>query len=565
MARSGPHFMSVFSGFVLLSVNIIVHGDPLRFRAHNAVPFSFASYYGDHMVLQQAQKSAIWGYHPENGAKVTVNLIANDAGTIIQTLSVMSRPGPVAGQFVWSAAIDGPKADSEAVFRVTAKSGSDVIMLKDVLFGDVWICSGQSNMQFSMSMVNNSKEELMNLEQYNRIRVFTLKQVESATPLYDFASGSIEELWSVPSTSTIGGPDWKYMSAVCWLYGKNIFNGLGRKVPIGLVASDWGGTPVEAWSSPDSLAACNISQHANSNDKTSNVIQDGLFVDAPGTPSHLWNSMIHPFLNMSIYGAIWYQGEANAGAPDTYNCTFPTMIEDWRMKFHEATNGATDPYFPFGFVQLAAWREGKNYTHGFPDIRWHQTADVGYVPNYRMKKVFMAVAMDLPDDTSPYSAIHPRDKQDVAQRLALSGLNIAYGKPTTYHGPTITAYFIDIGFYTLKIGLSMKIDKPHSNDGFEVCCSKDNQTYCGSGNAFWSPAPLIGYDQHSVTMSWKTCSGSWIVGLRYAWLETPCAFKQCPVYSVINELPMAPFVTNGLIGGGRVGQDGPQYLQGTLN
>lgn len=140
---------------------------------------------------------------------------------------------------------------------------------------------------------------------------------------------------------TVNGGAWQYFSAVCWFYGRNIYN--KTKIPIGLVSSNWGGTPDEAWSSPDALKECTTS------DKVKQRVCAG---PNPHDPSVLWNAMINPLLNMSIYGAIWYQGEANAGNPTKYNCSFPAMINDWRKKWNEATNGDTDILFPFGFVQV---------------------------------------------------------------------------------------------------------------------------------------------------------------------------------------------------------------------
>uniref|UniRef100_A0A2C9LSQ8 Uncharacterized protein n=1 Tax=Biomphalaria glabrata TaxID=6526 RepID=A0A2C9LSQ8_BIOGL len=116
--------------------------------------------------------------------------------------------------------------------------------------------------------------------------------------------------------------------------------------------------------------------------------------------------MVHPLLGMTIYGAIWYQGESDSGgvARDKYNCTFPTMIKDWRSNWNRASNGQTSATFPFGFVQLAPNHPSPGSTSGFTDIRWHQTADRGYVPNPDMPNVFMAVALDLPDFNSTYGS-----------------------------------------------------------------------------------------------------------------------------------------------------------------
>ncbi|XP_055957670.1 sialate O-acetylesterase [Patella vulgata] len=165
------------------------------------------------------------------------------------------------------------------------------------------------------------------------------------------------------------------------------------------------------------------------------------FEIGPRAASVLWNSMVIPLLPQTIYGAIWYQGESNTHNSDQYACLFPSMIKDWRLKFHQASMGATNQNFPFGFVQLAGNQNDSNRIAGFPAIRWSQTAKYGYAPNPKMPYTFMAVAMDLPDFKSPHGTVHPRYKQDVAERLGLAGLAVAYGeKGLSYQGPYPTSF-----------------------------------------------------------------------------------------------------------------------------
>ena len=202
----------------------------------------------------------------------------------------------------------------------------------------------------------------------------------------------------------------KFMSAVCFLYGRKVFDVTG--VPQGMVDADWGGTRVEAWSSQDVLDACDVPSNSGGDANADTV---------------LWNGMINPILRVSLKGFLWYQGEANGNYNrDLYNCTFPAMIEDWRTKFSQVSGG-TNEDAPFGFVQLASWRPDTT-DNGFPVIRWHLTADVGIVPNPYMRNVFMSSPLDTYDSKEGYpGGIHPRYKQIVAERLANAGLNIAYG------------------------------------------------------------------------------------------------------------------------------------------
>ncbi|KAG9348531.1 hypothetical protein JZ751_002267 [Albula glossodonta] len=256
--------------------------------------------------------------------------------------------------------------------------------------------------------------------------------------------------------------------------------------------------------------------------------------------SVLWNAMIYPLLNMTIKGAIWYQGEANTVFnKDKYACTFPTMIDDWRAAFHEGSGGQTAADFPFGFVQLSTFQKISR-NNGFPDIRWHQTADYGFAPNPRMKNTFMAVALDLPDEGSPWGSIHPRDKQDVAYRLTLGARAVAYGeKGVSFQGPFPTKVLLS--GKTITITYPEAISVTRSKTIFEICCSKSKKS-CGPDSQ-WVPAPIIKLGQSSIQVSTVFCEEI-ASGLRYAWRDWPCEFKACPVYSADGELPAPPFTLN---------------------
>ncbi|XP_071113690.1 sialate O-acetylesterase-like [Haliotis cracherodii] len=494
-----------------------------------AKPFSFASYYGNHMVLQKApQRTTIWGYAAKEGETITLSI--SGKGQVNTT----SFNGPMATTPVWSVQL--PAIDAGVPYSITATSSEGSIGLTDVLFGDVWICSGQSNMQFTLSMAFNATEEEADLPNYPNIRVFTVALGGSPVEEYDLLN--ISQPWSVPSTATIGGPDWSYFSGVCWLYGKYLSSHL--KYPIGLIASSYGGTRVEAWSAPNVLKKCGVSDVSGVN---------------PNSASVLWNAMMRPFLNMTIYGAIWYQGEANALSPtmNQYNCTFPAMIEDWRDKFHQGSGGQTDPVFPFGFVQLAPWRNNDTITTGFTDIRWHQTADYGYVPNDKMNNTFMAVAMDLPDFTSPYTSIHPRDKQDVSMRLCTAGLAVAYNQIeySKFNGPIPSLFTIWVADSTIQIDYDNKqtVLDIRSTTGFEVSCitlDKRSALVEVSENITWFPLPMASHDDTSVTFNYsQIClqpKDMMVSALRYAWRESPCPLKQCAVYNKESGYPAPPFV-----------------------
>ncbi|XP_017275588.1 sialate O-acetylesterase isoform X3 [Kryptolebias marmoratus] len=465
----------------------------------------FASYYGDHMVLQKApQRASLWGFGPE-GSQVTIHLSGPS------TQNITSAP---VTEGIWLVSLD--PVDAGGPYNVTAVCRGSSRTLTDVLFGDVWLCGGQSNMYFQTSQIFNASEELALSSKYPHVRTFMAALDTSDTELTDLIG--VELPWSVPSANVVS-----QFSAVCWLFGRYMYDRL--KYPVGLVESCWGGTPVEAWSSGRALKLCGLDDPE----------------DSPQTQnSALWNAMIHPLLNMTIYGAIWYQGEANANYhKDKYNCSFPAMIDDWRMAFHQGSGWQTAPDFPFGFVQLATYKENTT-DDGFPDIRWHQTADVGFVSNLRMKKTFMAVAFDLPDKTSPYGTIHPRDKQDVAHRLTLGARAVAYGeKGVAFAGPF--PYRIVSTDESVNITYDQPVSVAPSKNIFEICCS-ERKAPCGPGSS-WVPAAILSWNQTSVQLSASSCPRpSEATAVRYAWSDWPCGFKACPVYSAARILPAPPFL-----------------------
>ncbi|XP_054469024.1 sialate O-acetylesterase [Anoplopoma fimbria] len=465
----------------------------------------FASYYGDHMVLQKSPESAVlWGYGPE-GTQVTITL----SGPSKQKTSPVTVT-----KGIWRVTLDPVEAGGP--YNVTAANQSSTATLTDVLFGDIWLCGGQSNMWLQMYKIFNASQELYLAGKYPYVRTFMASLQQSEIEQTDLIQ--VELPWSVPPTNTIE------FSAVCWLFGRYLYDTL--QYPIGLVESCWGGTPIEVWSSPKALQQCGL-QQTNSGPKEYSV---------------LWNAMIHPLLNMTIKGAIWYQGEANTDYnQEKYSCSFPAMIDDWRMAFHQGSGGQTALDFPFGFVQLSTDEKGSQ-TDAFPNIRWHQTADIGYVPNLRMQRTFMAVALDLPDETSPYGTIHPRDKQDVAYRLSLGARAVAYNdNEVSFQGPFPEE--IHLFPMSLNITYDQGVSVTPSKDIFEICCT-EIQTPCGPESP-WVPAPIVHWGPTTVQLSTILCPPTEkVAALRYAWRDWPCGFKACAIYSTSGVLPAHPFIAN---------------------
>jgi sialate O-acetylesterase len=218
----------------------------------NGVP-RFANYIQDHMVLQRApQRAVVWGF---GDASTLTTLTMND-----EIYTTMSRPEAANAQneSIWSVTLD-PVSDEGPfdihVSQPLANGTLVTITLHDVLFGDVWICSGQSNMEMAVIDIFNGTEEIANAGNYPKIRLFTSARNASGTPKEELSGIWLN--WSVASPQSVGGPSFIYMSAVCWLYGRMIHQALGGR-PIGLIATSANGTAIEFWMAPKALQDCNI-------------------------------------------------------------------------------------------------------------------------------------------------------------------------------------------------------------------------------------------------------------------------------------------------------------------
>jgi sialate O-acetylesterase len=215
----------------------------------------------------------------------------------IYTKTSRSELANAQNESIWSITLD-PVSDEGPfdihVSQPLANGTLVTITIYDVLFGDVWLCSGQSNMELTVSMIHNATEEIANAGNFPKIRVFTTAHKPSALPVEELLGISLN--WSVASPHSVGGPDWVYMSAVCWLYGRMIHQALDGR-PIGLIATSWGGTFIEYWMPTKALHDCN----------TTTFVSNSVTVAL--NPSNLFNAMIYPFTRTVIYGVIWYQGK----------------------------------------------------------------------------------------------------------------------------------------------------------------------------------------------------------------------------------------------------------------
>ncbi|PVD29018.1 hypothetical protein C0Q70_11615 [Pomacea canaliculata] len=463
------------------------------------------------MVLQRAPQSAvIWGTATVEGDKVTAH-VTGPGVNIAPVVTTVSHGA-------WKLKLH-PVAE-HGPFTISFTSGEGNVTLTDVLFGDVWLCSGQSNMYFTMNQVMNNTAELQTAHNFPNIRVTRAALAESPAP-------NTTMTFDIPWTGPANTRAMQGVSAVCWLFAEYLYPHINR--PIGLIESSYGGTPIEAWSPPEAIKDC------------ASIAKRG-----PRGDSVLWNAMLNPILGTTFLGALWYQGESNANHVSKYSCQIKAMVARWRSLFSQHSMNETEADFPFGYVQLAGYNEGTAVGQ-FPGVRWAQTAGYGYSPNPALPRTFMAVAMDLPDFHSTAGPIHPRFKQDVSQRLMLGALNVAYGhSDVVFQGPFPSKFQLNAAQHTLTIEYDSGRTplEIRNNTGFEVCCSSAAATKCTEGHDHWFAAPITHHDASHVTVSTSGCGTYKATGLRYEWRTSPCNYKNCAVYGAESGLPAPPYLTH---------------------
>src|SRR5688572_29806510 len=264
--------------------------------------------FGDHMVLQQKTEAPVWGW-ADPDEEVTV------------TLGEAKATAKAGADRKWMVKIATPAASGTALELVV--KGKNEIKITDVLAGEVWIASGQSNMEWSVAQSSNPAEEIKNAN-YPQIRMIKVGRNPSDKPLDDFAfvpnPKDAKSGWAVCSPETAAP-----MSAVGLFFARKLNKDLG--VPVGMISTNWGGTIAEAWTSHETLAS--------DPEWFGPILEKGKTFQPknPNQPSVLYNSMIRPLVPYTIKGAIWYQGESNVSRAEQYAKLFPAMIADWRKSF----------------------------------------------------------------------------------------------------------------------------------------------------------------------------------------------------------------------------------------
>jgi len=458
---------------------------------------------GDHMVVQAGQPVPVWGW-ADPGEKVTVAL-ANQSKTA--TADAKGR---------WSVQLDALKPGGPHTLKV---EGKNALERADVLVGEVWLCSGQSNMAMTVGGVVDKEAEIAAAD-YPKIRMFITERKTADVPQDDCAGK-----WLVCSPQTVAG-----FSATAYFFGRELHQKLD--LPIGLLHSSWGGTPIQAWTSWEAQAAQPElkpmldgfrraietydpqaaqqryeQQLAKWEAARAKAKEEGQAFKqrkpqppmnprlSQGGPARLYNGMIAPLVPYALRGAIWYQGEANAGGAKLYGLQLRTLIANWRADWKCE--------FPFLFVQLPnfmAPQQKPSETSGWPLIR-EQFFQTLAVPD-----TGMAVTIDVGEAND----IHPRNKQAVGKRLAQWALAKVYDKDVVACGPLYKGMRKDGGKIVVEFDYA---DGLAARDGGKL----RGFAIAGEDQKFvWADATIEG-NQVIVSSPEVTAPAA----VRYAWANNP--------------------------------------------
>ncbi len=456
----------------------------------------------DNMVLQQDAAESVWGW-AEPGEKVAVKF----AGTSAQATA--------GGDGKWKAKLEGLESAKTGDLII---SGKNTITIHNVAVGEVWVCSGQSNMEMIVSNSMNAPQET-SAANYPLLRMFTVTKKAAHEPQTD-CTGK----WEVCAPETV-----PHFSAVAYFFGRELMQSLKR--PIGLIHTSWGGTPAEYWTpkailerDPDfqgifatwEQKVANYPRAKEAYDQAMEKWKDDFKQakeagktpppqprapqggDAVGSPGSLFNGMIAPVLDYTIRGAIWYQGESNALNAALYRKLFPTMIMSWRALWRSE--------FPFLFVQIANFNARHVPPTGQPeDSQWAELREAQLM-TLELPHTGMAVALDIGEGDN----IHPKNKQEVGRRLALAAEATVYFQEHEFSGPIFVGSQTEDGKLRLSFRNAggMKAADGGKLKGFAIA---------GEDRKFvWADAEIQG--DHILVSSPQVLK-PWAV--RYGWADNP--------------------------------------------
>ena len=438
---------------------------------------------GDNMVLQRGQPAPIWGW-ADKGEEVTVAV----AG---QTLTAKAGDD---GR--WKVALKKLDVGQPLEMTVKGSSGS-AVTVRNILVGEVWVGSGQSNMEMSVGSSKNAAQEIA-AAKYPNIRLFTVAKKKAVEPQTD-CTGQ----WIECSPSTVPG-----FSAAAYYFGRQLHKEL--HVPVGLIHTSWGGSGAGYWVSRKTLTSIPVLKPL-----------------AEGEASYMYNGMIAPLIPYAIRGVIWYQGEANVGGAYQYRTLFPALIADWRAAWGQGD-------FPFGFVQIAPFA-GYSDDWGSSPAACAELWEAQAMTLKSSPNTGMVVTTDLADvdkihpKNKDYVGIHPTNKQDVGRRLALWALAKVYGRDLVYSGPIYKAMAIE--------GNKVRLQFDHVGGGLVAADGKPltHFTIAGADQKFVRATATI--DGNTLVVQGDQIAHP--VAVRFAWRD-----DATPNFANKEGLPASPFRTD---------------------
>jgi len=492
----------------------------------------------DHMVLQRDLAVPVWGWADE-GEKITVEFRGKKVSTTAKGGKWMVKLGKL-------------KAGGPDELKV---SGKNSITLADVLVGEVWLASGQSNMEWSM---RNSFQPFGDILAANnsKLRLFTVPKLKANEPVQDVVSA-----WKETSPSAVSN-----FSAVAYYFGLKLQKDLG--VPVGLIHTSWGGSPAEVWMRDEVLSG---NPEYKRDIVDAYVVQMGKLAESmaqwekeqaqakadgkpftkrkPGAgwkPSELYNGMIAPLIPYAIKGAIWYQGESNAGRAHQYRSLFVDMVKNWRNDWAQGD-------FTFLQVQLAPFMAVKDEP---ADSTWAELREAQIHATKVLPKVGAVSILDYGDPKD----IHPTWKRPVGERLALAARGIAYGEKFTWSGPEyrsgkVKGDKVVLSFNFTGDGLfgagsrSDNVPRPKTSDGVTM-----NYNLAKG----WVTSPLTGFaiagEDRKFVWAKAEIEGDKVVvssplvpkpvAVRYGWADCPVVNLYCSPGFQQAGLPASPFRTD---------------------
>lgn len=472
--------------------------------------------FSDNMVLQRGRPLPVWGW-------------AADGETVRVKFRGQTRSAVVRNQR-WQVTLPPQRTGPPTVFEVNARDRT--VRFTNVVVGEVWVCGGQSNMEWPMERSHEPQADIA-AATAPEIRLFLVPKNRQPAPTTLVAAS-----WQVCSPESVRG-----FSAVGYYFARSLR--AARGTPVGLIGTYWGGSPAEAWMSREALETSPrhrreiLAPHpaameqwreelfqfkaAQAAARAAGQPFDRQAPRQPWAPSELYHGMIEPLAPFAIAGALWYQGESNAGRAEQYRTLFPDLIRDWRHQWGQGD-------FPFLFVQLAPWdrdrrRSLAEITAAPGDSDWAELREAQWLATRALPSVGMAVITDAGEKDD----IHPARKQPAGERLALAARAIAYGENVVHSGPTLRASRV--------AGDAIELQFDNAGQGLEARGGElTGFAICGADRRFvWAAAQIVGRDRVVVRSPQVPAP----VAVRYGWADFP-------VVNLWNRdgLPASPFRTD---------------------